>query len=276
MEPRRVSWWLGAFALATAVSLPAAAATLHIGGVGAASEPLRQVGATFNAETGITVEIIPGLGSAGGIRAATEGALQLVVSARELLPSETASDLTSVMTVCTPWVLVSSHPSPGSLDHTAVAAIYALAAPQWPDGTPIRIVLRPKLESDNAVMAAFFPGMEQAIAQARMRESVPLGETDQDNADLAERIPGSLTGGAYAQYVSEHRTLRFVAIDGELPGTEAFESGRYPFAKIFRVMVPRHPAPEADRFLVFLRSSEGTRAMRDSGIMACPKSGVAK
>src|ERR1700733_9542851 len=98
-----------ALALAVILAVPAAAGTLHLGGTGAATEPLRRIGARFAADTGIAVDIIPGLGSSGGISAAAEGVVQLAVSGRALSPSEEARDLIEVLTVCTPYVLATSH-----------------------------------------------------------------------------------------------------------------------------------------------------------------------
>jgi phosphate transport system substrate-binding protein len=271
MEIRRTPWFLGAVMLAVVFAVPAAAATLRMGGTGSATEPLRLIGARFTLKSGIPVEVVPGLGSAGGISAAAEGVLQLAVSGRALSPSEEARDLTSVLTVCTPYVLASSNPSPGSFKSDAVAAIYTQTAPKWPDGTPIRIVLRPKAESDNATMIALFPGMDQGLAQTRTRASIPVGSTDQENADLAVQIPGSLIGSTYAQILTEHRALNFVAINGVLPDIGAMESGRYPFAKRLQTIVARRPTPETVAFLEFLNSPEGVQAMRDSGIVPCPK-----
>jgi phosphate transport system substrate-binding protein len=271
MYLRRVCVIIAGGALAGVLAFPAAPSTLQMGGTGAATEPLRQIGATFTAKTGIPVEVVPGLGSAGGISALAEGVLQLAVSGRPLSPAEEVRELTTVRTICTPYVLASSHPAPGSLDSTAIAAIYANAAPQWSDGMPIRIVLRPKAESDNATLVALFPGMEQGLAQARTRDTVPVGATDQDNADLAEQIPGSLIGATYAQLLSEHRPLRLVAINGTLPGADAMESGRYPFRKSLYLISARHPPPEATDFVRFLNSPDGGQAMRTVGILACAK-----
>jgi phosphate transport system substrate-binding protein len=253
------------------LAAPAAAATLYMGGTGAASEPLRLIGARFTTKTAIPVEVIPGLGSSGGINAALEGVLQLVVSGRELSPAEAARGLAPMLTVCTPYVLATSHPAPGALDSNSVAAIYMQAAPKWPDGVPIRIVLRPKAESDNATLIALFPGMGQGIAQARTRDSVPIGATDQDNADLAEQISGSLIGSTYAQILTEHRALRFVAINGTLPDIAAMETGRYPFVKRLFFIAARRTARGAGDFLEFLGSPDGVRAMREAGLTACPK-----
>lgn len=267
MNIRRSSRSLGGVMLAAVLAFPAAAEPLRMGGTGAATEPLRLIGARFTMKSGIPVEIIAGSGSAGGISAAAEGVLQLAVAGRALSPSEVARDMTSVLTVCTPYVLASSNPSPGSLKSDAVAAIYTQTAPVWPDGTPIRIVPRPRAESDNATMIALFPGMDQGFAQARTRDSVPIGSTDQDNADLAVRIPGSLIGSTFAQILTEHRPLHFVAINGVSPDIDAMESGRYPFAKRLQMIIARHPAPEVLGFLEFLNSPEGSQAMRDTGIV---------
>ena len=87
----------------------------------------------------------------------------------------------------------------------------------------------------------------------------------------AEQIPGSLIGSTYAQIMTERRNLRFVAINGVLPGIESFESGRYPFGQHLHMIVTRHPLPETDRFLDFLRSPEGSKAMRETGIVPCPE-----
>jgi len=260
MKFRRISRAAGGYVLAMVLAVPAMSASLHIGGTGAATEPFRRIGAHFTANTGVQVEIISGLGTSGGVSAATEGVLQLVVAGRGLSPGEVARGLKVARSVCTLYVLATSHASPGSLDSIAISGIYAQSAPVWRDGKPIRVVLRPKAESDNVTLAALFPGMEQGIAAARARDSVPVGATDQDNADLAEQIPGSLIGSTFAQILTEHRALRFVAIDGQTPSLDAFESGHYPFVKrLFIVVAAATPQmPEMDGL-------EATRQIRASG-----------
>jgi phosphate transport system substrate-binding protein len=266
---RRASLLSACLLLALVLAAPAAAA-LHMGGTGSATEPLRLIGARFTAKTTIPVEVVPGLGSSGGISAAVEGVLQMIVSGRPLSPAEAALGLTPVLTVCTPYVLATSHPAPGSLDSNAIAGIYMQAAPKWPDGVPMKIVLRPKAESDNATLMALFPGMDQGLAHARTRDSIPIGATDQDNADLGEHIPGSLIGTTYSQIVTEHRALRFVAINGTLPDIDAMVTGRYPYAKRLYFIAARQATKETTDFLTFLSTPDGVQAMRESGFVACP------
>ena len=70
------------------------------------------------------------------------------------------------------------------------------------------------------------------MEKARQRPEIPVAATDQDNADLAERTPGSLVGMSLTQLLLEKRDLRTVAIDG-LDATKANLRQRdYPYTKL--------------------------------------------
>ena len=125
--------------------------------------------------------------------------------------------------------------------------------------------MRPKSDSDTTVLGNMFPGMAAAIEDARQRPDVPIAATDQDNADMAERIPGSLTGSTLSQVKMERRSLRFVAIDGVEPSLDNLESGAYPFAKPIYFVLPANKSPLAERFIAFLGSPVGRAALRATG-----------
>ena len=110
-----------------------------------------------------------------------------------------------------------------------------------------------------------FPGMAAAIEVARQRPDVPIAATDQDNANMAERIPGSLTSSTLSQVKMERRNLRFVAIDGVEPSLENLESGAYPFAKPIYFVLPAKKSPLAERFIAFLGSPAARGALRATG-----------
>lgn len=270
---RRVPHLLvGFLGLYLATAWPVAAEPLRLGGKSGFTELLRQLGSRFGLVTGTLVEVVPGLGSTAAIKAASAGGIQLVLAGRALLPNEAASNLSSSLSVCTPFVFATSEPQPGSLDAGAIASIYARAAPTWPGGLPIRIILRQKHESDNATLSELFPDMQRAIQQARLRPAVPVVETDQENASLAVKLPGSLIATTYTQIIAERHDLRLVAINGMSPDMETYESGQYPFGKRLYFYAARRPAPEVSQFLDFLRSPGGTKAMWDLGVGTCPRS----
>ncbi len=249
--------------------LPVSAAeTLHIGGTGSATVLMERLGAAFAAnETDTKVEVIPGLGSSGGIAAARDGALDIAVSARPLKPAETG--LIEIVAVITPYGLVSSNPKPGDIAKSDVAAFYQSTTSTWPDGSPIRVILRPKSESDTALLGQTFPEMAAAIDQVRTRIDVPLAATDQDNLELAKAIDGSLVGTSLAQMVTEQHEseLRFLTIDGAEPSLENLENGKDPYFKPFRFVFSDKSPPLVQRFLAFVESSEGEKLLREAGCL---------
>ena len=209
--------------------------------------------------------MIPGLGSSGGIAAVLDGVLDLAVSARPLKPAE--SGLTETIAVRTPYGLASSNPKPGNIAKTDVAAFYAEATATWPDGTPVRVILRPKSESDTALLGETFPEMIAAIDRVRMRMDVPVAATDQDNLEMAKSIEGSLVGTSLAQMITENHQphLRFLTIDGAEPTLENLENGDYPYFKLYRFVFADQPKPVVQRFMAFVQSSEGESLLREAG-----------
>jgi phosphate transport system substrate-binding protein len=242
----------------------ATAETLHIGGTGSAIGMLRQVGAEFTAATGVEVEVATSLGSNGAIRALADGMLDIAVPARPLKSDESAAGLRQVAVLRAAYVIATSHSNPNGLKSADLAGIFAAEKPTWADGTPIRIILRPRSDTDTALLAELFAGMDAAIETVRRRAEVPTAATDQDNAALAERTPGSLIGTTVTQLKTEHRNLYVVPLDGVEPTLANFESGAYRFAKHLYFIVPRASSAAAQRFMEFLRSPQGVKTLRET------------
>lgn len=247
--------------------LPVSAATFTVGGTGAVTRALELVGASFTKETSIPLEVIPSLGSSGAIAATADGVLALAVAGRDLKEEEVGKGLRVAAKLRTPFGLVTSRAEPGNLKSSDIAGLYAADQPKWPDGSPVRIILRPVAESDNAVLGELFPGLTEAIEQARTRPDLSVAATDQDNATAAEATEGSLVGATLTQVMSEERDLRFVSIDGVVPSVPAFEDGSYPFGKDLFLVVPVEISPEAQAFLAFIETDAGKAALREAGIL---------
>ena len=244
-----------------------AAETLRMGGTGSATGMLRQVGAEFTVATGVKIDVVPNLGSTGAIRALADGFLDIAVSARPLTADELAAGLSQIAVLRTAYVLATSHRGANSLKTADLPTIFTAQQATWADGATIRIILRPRSENDTALLAGLSTGMDQAIETVRRRPEVPTAATDQDNADLAERVPDSLTGTTLTQLTTERRNLHAVALDGVEPTLANFESGAYPFAKKLYFIVVPDSAPGAQRLFDFLRSAEGEKALRLTGTL---------
>jgi len=250
-------------AVLSAASGVARAQEIKVAGTGTATELLRQVGAEFLATSGVKVQVIPSLGSGGAIVALRDGVIDLAVSARTLKADEEAAGLKQVAVMRTAFVLVTSQATADALKTADLPGLVSSSAPAWSNGTAIRLILRPRSESDTALMGAMYAGMPEAIESLRARTDVPVAATDQNNADMAERIPGSLTGSTMAQLKAEKRDLRIVSLDGAAPTLANVESGAYPFSKKLHFIVRANVSPEVARFVEFLRSPQGEKALRE-------------
>lgn len=258
---------LACAAAIAACGQPANAETVRIGGTGGALGMLRHIAKSFADRSGDTLDVVPSLGSGGGIRATGDGAIDLSITGRTLTEQEQARGLMEVALIRTPYIFATSNPGPIAMAGRDIVQVYAEAAPSWSDGTRIKLILRPLAEDDNAVIGSMFPAMASAMQLARLRTELPIATTDQDNAELAEQLPGSFAGMTYTQLLSERRNLRAIAIDDVAPDMAAFESGRYKFGKVFHIVSRRRADGAIGRFLSFLASDEGIRAMREAGCL---------
>jgi phosphate transport system substrate-binding protein len=250
-------------ALLTVFGSPVSAEPLRAGGTGGATEMLNHLLTMFAPNSDF--EVIPSLGSSGGIRAVADGAIDIAVSGRTLKPEEQEKGLSTALIVRTPHVLATSHQHPNGFTRREVASVYLADDAAWEDGTPIRISLRPKSDSENAVMTELYPGMGEALEELHKRSDLPIAATDQDNADWAERIPGSLVSTTFTQMKMEKRDLRLVAIDGVEPTLENFEKGIYGLGKTLYFVISPQPKPATLQFVEFLRSDAGRQALRETG-----------
>jgi phosphate transport system substrate-binding protein len=258
---------LGAIGVAMALS-PALGKSLKIGGTGATNALLGQLAPAFKAETGITLEVIAGLGTTGANNALIDGKLDAAVTGRELRDKEKAKGLKVAATFRTPIGLVTSRENPDGLKSTEIAALFRADRPVWSDGTPILIILRPTDETDYVVLGDLIPGFTEALQHLRKRRDLSIAPTDQDNADGAEKLKGSLTSATLTQMVTENRNLRFVAIDGVAASLENYLNGSYRYGKPLYLVVPSAISPEAEAFVSFLAGPAGEALLRRGGLIA--------
>jgi phosphate transport system substrate-binding protein len=264
---------LVALALLAAIG-SARAEPIKVGGSGAATKLLSVLSANLDEKRDqVALEVIPSLGSSGGLRALAEGALDVAVSGRPLTGEEAKLGMRVAVTMQTPFALVTSHAEPNGLKSDQLADIYRAPRAEWADGSPLRVILRPKSDSDTPLLGWLFPGMASAMDAARKRHDVTVAATDQDNAEAAERIPGSLAGASLAQIKTEQRRLRLIAVNGVTPSLTTLETGAYPFGKLIHVVLPATNNAMADRFVAFLRSPAGVAALRENEIRIVAEQG---
>jgi phosphate transport system substrate-binding protein len=240
--------------------------TLRLGGTGSALATMKQLAEAFHKRNPqFAVTIVPSLGSSGGIKALAAGALDIAVISRPLESEEAAQGMVAREYGRTPFVLVTNQKGLTRMTLQQVADIVAGRVTKWPDGTPIRLVLRPTSDYDTTLWANFSPGMKQALASARRREGMVVAMTDQDAADEIDHLPGAFGVTSLALVMSEKRRFELITLDGVTPTVRALADNRYPYFKIMSVVTRGDGPAAAQGFIDYLRSREARAVLARTG-----------
>lgn len=272
MQGCRHSTWLKILGIVTAGALMlgmgthAAAQTVRVGGTGSGLGTARVMADTFTkGAQQITLTIVPNLGSSGALRALQAGAIDAAIIARPLRPAETANGLVGYEYGRSPFVFVSSKPDVKNLTAATIADVLSGRATRWPDGQPVRFVLRPQSDGDSALLASFSPEIESALKLAHTRPGMVLAPTDQEAADEAERLPGSLAANTLALVLSKRRKLNVIPFSGVAPSVKTLASGAYPYYKSLVIVTRGAPEGAVLKLIEFYQSPKGRAILEANG-----------
>ena len=248
-----------------------------IGGTGSALGGIKEIAKVFRKEhPEITVSFVPSLGSSGGIKAALAGSLDLALSARPLTDSEREQGASAVEYARTPFLFTTKDAShAASLTLRKVASIYGGEAPQWPDGTPLRLVLRPENDMDTMLLRSMSPEMDLAVQKAVRRQGILVAVTDQENADALVKVKGAFGAITLAQILAEKRPLVPLSLDGVAPGVDTLAEGRYPFSKVFYAISTPRSSSATRQFIEYLISPKARAILTRTGHLVSPRPGTA-
>ena len=251
------------------------AETLRIGGTGAGVGTMRLLAEAFarkHQEYQVaTIEVLPSLGSGGGIKALAAGSIDLAVSSRGLKDAERARGLHTRAYGRTALVFATpADNSVNSVTSAELAAIFGGTQNAWSNGTLVRPILRPKAETDTKLAEEHIPGLREALEKARSRPAVPLYFTDQETADALERIPGSVGTMSLSVIQSEKRRLKALTLDGHTATPQSIADGSYPIIKTLYFVIPAKPSQFCKVFLDFAYSAEGRAILEKAGQQALP------
>lgn len=244
-----------------------AADTIRLGGTGAGLGTMQALSAGFaRAAPAHTIVIVPNLGTGGGLKALAAGAIDVAVIARPLKPDEHAQGLTAVEYGKTPFVLATSKAGAGKLGSRAeLADMLSGRTTAWPGGAPVRPVMRPRQDSDTAILETFSPAVKQAVSLALARPGMIIASTDQDAADTIEKTPGAIGSTTLALVRTEKRQLDIQTINGVVPSPATLANGSYPYGKTMYLARNGAGSAAINSFLDFVASPPGRQIVADSG-----------
>lgn len=210
--------------------------------------------------------IVPSLGSSGGLKALRANAIDLALVSRPLKDTERSPDLIATEYARTPFVFATAVRSDRLGITTAeLIQIYNGDRRVWSDGRPLRLVLRPKMDSDTEITKSLSPEIRQAVDAAFTREGMIFANTDKASADRIETVPGAIGTTTLAQIISEKRNLQALALDGVMPSLKTLAAGQYPYYKSFFMVAGPGSSALTRQFAAFVQSPAGRELLQKNG-----------
>lgn len=253
MKPVTLAMSAIAFLAAGAVS----AETLRIGGTGVALGSMTVLGEAFEKHhPDVEVTVLPSLGSSGGVKAVLANAIDLGVASRPLKDAEREKGASAQVYAMTGLAVVTSLGTVAdAVTPDELEAIYTGEMTDWPDGTPIRLVLRQAGETDTKILRAMSEQMARAVDTALERDGLLSATNDQENAETLESLEGSIGLVATGQIATENRQLKVLRLvsSAKAPVDDTLER----LSKSLFLVTAPNTKPLAREFAAFVFSDEG-------------------
>ena len=255
------------FALTNELYASGAAKEIRIGGTGTALATMKLLGEQFRKKhPEVTITVLPSLGSSGGVKALLGGDLDIAISYRKPSADEQKKGLAAIEYAKTPFVFLTHKTNKQSnITLQEVADIYNGKTITWPDDTPVRLILRPAGEASTKILQSISEDMNRAVQNSFKRSGLNTAITDQENADLLERLPGSFGAGSLCQIISEKRTLNILSLNGVRPSVRTLANGTYPYFKDLYIVTGPKSSPLVRLFIAFVFSPSGQSILSNTG-----------
>jgi len=243
--------------------------TIRINGSGSALDMMKPLIAAFlksNKDTRIVME--KPLGSSGAIKALTAGALDLVLSSRQLKPEETAKGVRQQYYGKTPLVIIAErNVRKTSVTSRELEDIYAGKLAVWPGGEAIRLVLRPREDVDSKIMESLSPAMALALDAARTRPGLVTAVTDPEAYATVAKTPGGLGAIGLTSIITEKIPVISLTLNGVTASPKSLASGAYPLAKEISIITSAKTPAAAQKLISFMLSPQGRAIAAKTGVL---------
>lgn len=246
--------------------------TIVIGGVGSALGTMRMIADAFEkSHAGVKVKLLPSLGSTGGVKGVVTGAIDIGLAGRELNQEEKHQGAVAREYARSPLVFVANESAPvKGLSIQAIVDIYEGKMLNWPDGSRLRLVLRPASDIDTRLVKEISPAVGRAVDRAHSRFGMIIAITNQESDSLVESTSGALGISTMMQVFSEKRSLKVLSLDGVKPGARTLANGSYRPHKRFFLVTRPNPTTSVQLFLRFVQSRAGVQLLEQSGSIPFP------
>lgn len=215
----------------------------------------------------LRVRVHESIGSAGGIRATHDRAVEIGLISRPLKPDERQLGFT-VIPYARVAVVVAANPTVPTRGLTSeeLLALYQGDQQFWSDGSEVVVFLREPGDSGHLAARLAIPGFaevdERALAERRW--SVLFNDRAMQEALIA--TPGAIGLLDHGLAIIQDLPLALLELDDKQPSQANVRAGSYPILKDLAFVIPADDHdPLAHEFIAFVFSPEGQKVIRESG-----------
>ncbi len=257
------------FLLCAGVQDAGAGETIRINGSGAPLDMMKPLAEAYGkTKRNVSFEFAKPLGSSGSIKALLAGAIDIAVVSRPLNPEETARGGVSKPFGRTPLAVVTHREVRlKTISTRELEGIYTGRTKNWPGGETVRVILRPREDTDTKILKSLSPAMAVAVAAAHQRQGMRIALTDPESNEAVSRTPGGIGTAALAGVLVSGMPLNVVALNGVRPGRKTLADGTYPLAKEIIIATTGKLPVAASQFLEFVYSKRGRALAWKYGVL---------
>jgi phosphate transport system substrate-binding protein len=240
---------------------------ITIGGAGSTLGSMKLLAAAFEKKyPGTRVNVLPSIGSIGGIAAVSRGGVDIGLLGRPLNDKERRLGLSVVEYARTPLVFVTREDiNVSNLSTQEIIKILRGDTKTWPNGEHIRLILRQPTESNAISVREISPEMSKAMDTAMSRPWRVIALTDQETTSLVEKTPGAFSFCSLAQIIFEKRKIRALSYNGINPLLNKSVNDLYPIFKTHSMLTKPNLSLKVKKFIDFVKSPKGKKILNESG-----------
>jgi phosphate transport system substrate-binding protein len=240
---------------------------ITIGGAGSTLGSMKLLAAAFEKKhPGTRVDVLPSIGSIGGIAAVSRGGVDIGLIGRPLNDEERRLGLSVIEYARTPLVFVTREDiNVSNVSTQEIIKILRGEIKTWPNGERIRLILRQPTESNAMSVREISPVMSKAMDIAMSQPWRVIALTDQETTSMVERTPGAFSFCSLAQLIFEKRKIHAFSYNGINPISKNSANDLYPIFKTHAMLTKLKPSVKVKQFIDFVKSPEGKKILKESG-----------
>jgi len=215
---------------------------------------------------GKRVIVFESVGSTGGIRAVSDGVVDLGLVSRPFRPAEDGLGLVVLPYARVAVAAVANLDVPEQgLSRSGLIDVFAGERRRWENGAPIVVLQRERGDSSHAAVDRALPDFAAVNDTAYRQERWRVVYNDRAMYETLVSTPGAVGLLDVGATQTQALALKVLELDGVAPTEANLRSGRYPFAKDLSFVSVEQPAGLAGELVDFVRSSDGQALIRQRG-----------